>query len=167
MASTKLRTYYRQERSKPRTFRVGFNALDAYRVAITRIRFAALENLDLVRLEVVDDFSPDLSFLDQEDFNDTRQGIALTKQTRRLATDEGVYGIVGQYRLSEDDEWEHADSCYGFIGYVDARPETNHVAPDIMDATIDAYAAAHRAELTRQRDLANGRCPTCHGTGKA
>jgi hypothetical protein len=177
MASPKLARYFRQERLNPRTWRAGFNAIDAYDVAVTRVKFEALEDLGCVRMNVVDDDDPDLSFLDQDCFNDTRGGIAATKKTREIARDEGVFGLVAEFTLDpltdpespvyagwEDrQDWNHGGSCFGFIGYKDADPRTNCYAPQIMAETIAAFRDAWKAHVRANRKATP--CPKCQGSG--
>lgn len=58
---------------------------------------------------------------------------------------DGVYGIVGYYRTSPDEKWEHGDSCWGFVGTDD-----NGYLPDIKSQTIEAL-----------RNALRDRCPHC------
>lgn len=60
----------------------------------------------------------------------------------------GVWGVVGEYWDGE--EWQHADSCWGHVGYHDVSdPFDNAYAADIMLSTIAArHAVKH--------------CPKCH-----
>lgn len=161
MASTILRKLYREERDKHRTMRVGFSAVDAYRDAIIRRKWRALEDSGYVRFETPYDNDPDISFLDQDCFNSDRGGIALTKRIRELASDEGVFGLVGEYRLDTDsDSWESGGSVWGFIGYDDTNPRNNCYATSVMLETIEAFRAAWKDHI---RNV----CPQCHGTGRA
>ena len=50
---------------------------------------------------------------------------------------EGVVGVIGEFW--DGDAWEHADSCYGFVGtdWIDSGYDG-----DIMAATMEAYAAS-------------------------
>jgi hypothetical protein len=163
MASAKLRRLYQRERANPRSCRVGFSAVDDYRHAVIQRKWDALEDMGLVRFENPPDDCPDLSFLD--DWNETRGDIASAKRTREIANDEGVYGLIGEYRLSEDHEWEQGGGVWGFIGYDDADPGRNCYAPQIMEETIEAFRDAWKAHVQRERDRRAGRCPQCHGSG--
>jgi hypothetical protein len=75
-----------------------------------QVTWDKLESAGLVRLEIVPDDSPDLSFLDQKEFSRYRQ------KGYDRANNDGVWGIVGQYRMDEDSDWMNADSVFGFIG---------------------------------------------------
>lgn len=159
MASGTIRRLYFRERAK------GHEARSAYRNAIVRAKWDALEDLGLVRLSFPYDDHADLSFLDQGHYQDSREGRALAKMLRERAERDGCYGIVGEYRLDpESGEWEQGDSVWGFIGDADISEEfgsgLNCYGPDIMDRTLDKFKAAWK---DRVRDA----CPACHGTGRA
>lgn len=64
---------------------------------------------------------------------------------KRKIESDGVWGLVGRYRLSEDDPWSNGDSVWGFVGTDDTGYET-----DIKAETIGALVDALR-----------DRCPTC------
>ena len=82
-----------------------------------------------VRLHIVADDDFDLS-CDCEDAH------CEERQLERAERD-GVWGIVGEYRVR--DEWEQADSCWGFVGedWRDSGYDT-----DIMDETMRAFNKA-------------------------
>jgi hypothetical protein len=108
-------------------------------------QFEALEAAGFVRIDVQPDESPDLSWLDQDCFNDTRGARAATKKMREQIERDGVWGTVGEYRLEDDAEWAHADSCWGHTGYNDvASPFENAYVIDHMAATIEAFKLALR-----------------------
>lgn len=54
----------------------------------------------------------------------------------------GCWCVVGQYRTSERQEWQRADSIGMCVGYDDVTsPFDNFCVPDIMEATIEALKA--------------------------
>ena len=144
MANNTLRTLYRRERQ------LGFTAQQALRHARIRRTWALLED-QYLRLRVEPDDSPDLSFLEQDCYQDTREGRALAKQMRETAQRDGVWGIVGEYRLSKEDCWHVADSVWGFVGddWKDSGYDT-----DVMATTIAAF-----------REAIQSRCPVCRRPG--
>ncbi len=66
---------------------------------------------------------------------------------------DGVWGVIGEYRVSADEEWEQADSCWGFVG--DDWKNSGYDI-DIMQTTLDALEKA-------QADV----CPHCGRARKA
>src|SRR5262245_17299029 len=107
MVSHTLRTLYHRER------RLGFSAWQALRHARIRRTWEHLEDR-YVRLRLEPDDGPDLSYLEQGCYQGTREGRALAKQTRETVEREGVWGILGEYRLTDGDSWHVADSVWGF-----------------------------------------------------
>lgn len=114
--------------------------------ARTIARFDTLERMDLVRIRVEED---------QEAYNDpdafacycddpeceSREGEPIRDMVNRL----GAYGTIAEWRYSEDDEWQHADSCWSHIGYNDpSSPYENAYVLDGMDAALDAFRDHHR-----------------------
>lgn len=67
-------------------------------------------------------------------------GDGLSERERKAQTERcnhaGVWGLIGEYW--DGAEWQHADSCYGFVGddWSDSGYDT-----DIMSATLGAYVA--------------------------
>lgn len=115
--------------------------------ARTSIAFATLEDCHLVRLNVVPDDSPDLSWLDQLD---DKMGRGFERQAvyqRERANDFGCWGIVGQYRVMTDPRWFEVDSVWGFI---DNDWQNSGYDIDIKRATMDALRTALK-----------NRCPQC------
>jgi len=102
-----------------------------------------------VRLRIVSDDSYDDSYIDTwSDVSEKERERIRADLWERIAQD-GVCGVVGEYWTG--DAWEHADSCFGFIGD-DWRNSGYDV--DIMSATMDAYVAhvmdyASELEATR------------------
>jgi hypothetical protein len=58
---------------------------------------------------------------------------------------DGVWNLVGEYRLSEDDRWESGSAVCGFVGQ-----EPNGYETGIMMETIQAL-----------RDSLKARCRAC------
>lgn len=56
-----------------------------------------------------------------------------------LANRDGVWGIVGEYRIRDEDDWEQADSIWGFIG---SSWEDSGYDTDVRGETIRALKAA-------------------------
>lgn len=128
-----LKTLYREERAK------GWPARTAINNARTLIAWHALEATGAVRLRVEPDCDPyDASYVDTWDDVPSTQRERIKTEILNRADDEGVWGIVGEYR-TPDGDWEHADSCWGFIGndWRDSGYDT-----DTMSATIDAAREA-------------------------
>ena len=71
------------------------------------------------------------------------------EEFRALVERDGVWGIIGEYRLNEDLEWVQVDSCWGFAGYSDPTdPDENGYVDDICSATLAELAdAQERAEF--------------------
>lgn len=189
MASERLRRYYRQERTKGATM-VGFAAVQAYRNAIDRIKWEALQRIGAVRLWTEPDFDCDLSYLDDDSYSD-REGRAIAKRTRDRAERDGCWGLIGQYRTDFDNvdddgcwewhpsdvdddsgrvKWRCANSIWGFVG---DDWQNSGYDDDIRAAAIKAfrdawkaYLAARKAAQQEERERSQGICPACHGTGK-
>jgi hypothetical protein len=112
----------------------------------TREIFEKLEDKGLVRLNTVPDDSAEMDDLKGDTYNrEANPDIQESRMAReekefeeKVARD-GVWGVVGEYRVSEDEEYEHADSCFGFVGddWKDSGYDT-----DIMAATIAALKGA-------------------------
>jgi hypothetical protein len=94
----------------------------------------------------------DLSFLDQDLYQDTREGRANAKAIREAAERDGGFGVVGEFRLDPEDDdedaWQNGDAVWGHVGYEDAK--TSPYIPDIKATTIDALRTALKS-----------RCPLC------
>lgn len=91
-----------------------------------------------VRLRVVEEQYPDLSYLEQRDVYTERQA----KEVYDRANRDGCTGIVGEY--FDGDEWVHADSVYGFIG--DDWNASGHDM-DVMNATLAASETFRNSQL--------------------
>jgi hypothetical protein len=136
----------RQEARDYAAFRKsGATADQAKRYAKTLARWRELEDLGVVRLRVEPDDDADLSFLDLDHYQDTREGRAAAKHVRDLYERDGAWGTISEYRTdpTDDDAWEQADSCWGHIGYKDpASPFENWYVCDEMAEAIEQYEAA-------------------------
>ncbi len=143
-----VRTYYRRMRAD------GTRAAHVLRSARILAEFDKAQEAGTVRLLYVADCdgSGALDWLDQTADQmaegNVRAWTALGKRERERANSDGVYGIVGQYRTSDAEEWEEGGSVWGFIG--EDGLEAGNYAPDIMAETLDALAKA-RGEC----------CPAC------
>ena len=142
----RLLSYYRLERKPIRTVNIDTGAPIVVRETAQR----ALQNArvraewseytdDQVRLRIVADDDLDLSYLDQDMYTDKYRA-----DIRAKAESEGGTGIIGEY--FDGKTWNHADSCYGFIGE-DWRGSGYDI--DIMRSTLDQYLASLEV------------CPTC------
>lgn len=130
MNATVARYYRRFRRSYPFML-VGHNAQQALSAAKTLARFERLESMGLVRLDTRSD--------DSHNWDD--------EEERKRYGDDGAWGVIGQWRMGEDDQWHHADSIWGCVGYNDVTsPYENGYVIDIMGQTIDALrqALSHR-----------------------
>lgn len=131
--------FYRQAR------RADYPVPYALHVARTLRQWKNAEYADLVRIELVPDETP----YDPGDCEPTNE------ESRRRFWDSinqlGVYGVVGQYRLTPDGEWHSGDSVWGNAGYQNAGDwRENWYVPDIMAETLRELKSALRS-----------RCETC------
>lgn len=70
----------------------------------------------LVRLLLVADDRAEVDAI-IGDHDDTRQGRAYAETVRKRIEDEGVWGVVPQYRLQPGDDWTDTDGAvWGFVG---------------------------------------------------
>lgn len=134
MVKARVRNYYRQLRH------AGYRAGESLRSAKIVDRFNRAERAGLVRISLI----PDDSEYDPGDTDGmtAKQVTDMWDRINRL----GVYGVVGEYRLNEDSEWESADSVWGCAGYdhADSFIENCYV-PDIMAETLDTLKNTLRA----------------------
>jgi len=116
------------------------------------IAFREAHDKGLVRLLYVsdDNGSNALEWLEQDASEvaqgNTRSWDATRKSERARAERDGVWGLVAQYRVSKSDDWEDADSCWGFVG--DDGREIAGYAIDLARSALKALADAPT-------------CPTC------
>jgi RimJ/RimL family protein N-acetyltransferase len=152
--------------------RAGESAAHALRSARIEERFERLESRGLVEIDIRWDDDADVSsFLDQDHYKDTREGRALAKHNREIIERDGAECWIGRFRLDDESRWISADSIGGCIGYDDFSRDGNRRRfsgywSDIQAETIRQYLNAIRAERRRNRDVAAGNCPHCHGTGR-
>lgn len=92
-----------------------------------------------VRLLVLPDDCPDLSYLDDEKVYSARE----RERVLEIANRDGVCGIVGQHWDGES--WQTSDSVWGFIG--DDWRDSGYDA-DVMDSALRAWEGREH-------------CPTC------
>jgi len=135
MLTQQIIDLYRKER------KLGFMAMQALRNAKTRAQWYLQEDtseipeeMGAVRLRIVPDDCPDLSFLDQDCSEDCR------KREYDRANNDGVWGVIGEYW--DGKEWQHADSCWGFIGN---DWQNSGYDTDIMHSTLVAADKASQA----------------------
>lgn len=145
--------------------RAGYPAASALDMARTIAKFRALEDIGAVRIRAEHD--------------------------EETSFDEGeeAFGTIGEFRTdfeylsdwlpsdTEEDhvtDWEHADSCWGHVGYQDVTdPLENPYVVDEMAECVEqfrdswkAYLAEKQATQAEERERNLGICPACHGTGK-
>ncbi len=135
------------------------SASGALRLAKRDVLIARLERADLIRVKAVPD-----EFMEWDDMvgdcfsesnADTVPGGMRTIKAqesayRRRLDSEGVWGFVGEYRLSPGSAWVEADSLWG----CDDPSETSETALEVQSATIDSLVTALKS-----------RCPVCRKAG--
>jgi hypothetical protein len=143
MASRRLREVYQEiRRNGGSSMRVGYSAVDAWVEAKTRVMWDALEAIGAVRLRA------------EYDGEASAENAADT------------FGSIGEFWIG-DGPWQHGDSVWGHVGYGNVLdPTENPYITDIMFTTINRFREAWKTLLAHKRDLAAGRCPACHGTGR-
>jgi len=116
--------------------------------AETTNHWEQLEYLDLVRLDWQPDYGLSYEDLAGDCFDESnydsvpggeRTVKAQEKAFRESIEQDGVWGLVGQYRLTPDSDWIDGDSVWGFVGTDDTGYET-----DIMAETINQLKEALR-----------------------
>lgn len=108
--------------------KAGYPAVQAYRNAKLLVEWDDLEAKGLVRLLAESDehFDPDI-------LCDCGCG------DREAYERDGAWGVVGQYRLDTESDWQTGDSIWGCVGYRDVlSPFENWYVPDIMHETLAA-----------------------------
>lgn len=141
----------------------GETAKSALRTARIQLRWEAAENAGLVRLHWRPDDTCDFDDIfaydekDSREFNGGLRGLKAAQKSARSAIDnDGVWGCIGEYRLSASPtkwvhghpdmpEWQHGDSVWGFVGQ-----DAHCYLVGIKAQTLEALANALRS-----------RCPTC------
>lgn len=127
---------------------VGENALWCLRHARAYAKFKELEDAGYARIRVVEDSDPDVSWMDERQMKEW---------------DGESYGTITEYRLPmpdgfeySDDEagWEHADSCFGHMGYKNvADPFENCYVIDEMSEAVNCFDRACLALAEAVEDL--------------
>ena len=122
-------------------------------------KFTRLEDLGLVRFEVLPDECSELADLEGDVYNpeanldiDPAELAQQRKEFVRRIERDGVWGVLGSYRLGVDAPWCRADSVWGFVG---EEWKGSGYDADVKGETVKALRAAIRE-----------RCRACHGTGK-
>jgi hypothetical protein len=113
--------------------------------ARTILRFRELESEDLVRMRAEPEEESYLDvYGDDELRHAERNGHPIPydqarKELIEMLDRDGVWWTVAEWRASEDDEWEQADSCGMHAGYKDVLdPFQNCYVIDEMQSAIDA-----------------------------
>jgi hypothetical protein len=152
----------------------GETASQALRSAKIERTFERLESAGCVKIDIEQDSEPiDRDYFDDDWYKNTRQGQAAEKRTRSMIERDGVECWVGRFRPKlATERWEVADSICGCIGYDDHSRDGNKRRfsgywADIQEETVRRFTEARREFIQRRRDQIAGRCPHCHGTGKA
>jgi len=121
----------------------------ARRSLATRELFEKLESLGLVRINIIPDAHCSMDDLKGDCYDVALNASTVPGGERTIKAQEkafeakverdGVWGVVGEYRTSADEQWEQADSCFGFVGddWKDSGTDT-----DIMYATLKALSDA-------------------------
>lgn len=147
-----LRANYLRERRK------GNNARAAWRNVLVNALWDTLDYGDkdgrtLVRLRIVPD-DADFNNLCGDTFDlKYNPNIRPAKLARELAEfrekveRDGVWGVIGEFRTSAKEPWQHADSCWEFVG--DDWKDSGYDV-DIKEETLRQLRVA-------QDDV----CPTC------
>lgn len=125
----------------------GMAPRQALRTARICQRFADLESQGLVTLASEDEQE---NYFDVYGKPDAYEG----KNGKRVSADQalkemeatlerwGCVVIYTEFRLSEDDEFEHADSIGRCVYANPLDPRENWYVPDLMSAALDAYDKA-------------------------
>lgn len=123
-------------------------------------RFEDLEDAGLVRIVAQPD--EDATIEDAAGERDPHMSDRSWQEYLGMICDRGIYGVVGEYRVSGDSEWVTADSVWGCAGYRDVTdPAENWYVGDIMSETLRQYDAAP----LRRDDLPEG-CRIVRYTGE-
>jgi hypothetical protein len=119
-------------------------------------RFSALEERGLVKFDVVvDECMHDDSYIDTWDVSEEEKAQTKKELWERIGND-GVWGIVGSFRVSTDARWEQGDGVWDFIGddWRDSGYDT-----DVKSETMKALDAAFQEkanELAQRATYAAG-----------
>jgi hypothetical protein len=121
---------------------MGFQAKNALYTARLDRQWSNLEEAGLVRLKITRDNDIDIAFLVGEGCSKAQERREIERINRY-----GVWGIIGEYRISEHDPWQHGESCWGFI---DEDWKDSGYDSDIKYTTIKELVKALKS-----------RCPCC------
>ena len=111
-----------------------------------------LEDRGLVKIEAVPDNDADIDNVLGDAFNPEffDDDVELAEKEKRIALEnierDGVWGVVGYFRLDDTFQWETGDSVWGFAGYKDVLNETEN--PYVTDIKMQTMQEYHKA-LTR------------------
>jgi len=133
----------------------GYSPVDALRQARILARFRAAETAGLVRLRWAPDECCNLADLEGDTFDEPLNAATVPGGVRTIRAEreafhrridrEGVWGLIGEYRVRPDGAWSRAESVWGFVG---------------QDSY--GYEFAIMAETLRVlRDTLKSRCPRC------
>lgn len=122
------------------------HAASALKQARIIVRFRELEDAGLVRLRAEPDEHYNWNEFDP-------------KESEKWG-DDGAWGSIVDWRVSDEDEWEEGDSCWGHVGYKDVLdPLENCYIIDHMRSAIDKVEAAleapRAAEFSRVVSMMN------------
>jgi len=96
---------------------VGQDAKNCLNTAVSNVAWDRLESAGLVRLSIIPDDYYDDSYIDTWDDASESRREQIKKELWEKIERDGVWGIVGEYKIDpESENWEHGDSCFGFIG---------------------------------------------------
>src|SRR5574337_1185986 len=93
--------------------------------------------LGYVRLRVEPEMYPEMGNL-----TDAAEGSHEYARLLEIAERDGVWGLIGEY--FDGDKWQHADSCWGFIG---GDWKDSGYDADIMRATLAAAKECANSQL--------------------
>jgi hypothetical protein len=141
MEDAVLRFYKRLRQNAP-YLTTGTNAQSHLRDARMLAEWDEYEALGLVRIRVKDD-----PFYERHDFDGAERCTEdyPCAECRAIERGDGPCVTISEWRLSVDDEWEEADSCWGHVGY--DRPDSPFENPYVIDHMHAALRALTDAIL--------------------
>ena len=133
---------------------------DALRTTRIVMEWEQLKRAGLVRLVMEEsDLNPieDMTFEDYTDQNGRRvTAEEWEEETIRIIELVGNWDLTTEYRLSIDDEWEHADNIGGCAGYHDGMGHNvaddwryNSYVPDLMSSAINKLRQGQADEAAK------------------
>lgn len=121
-----LLSLYRKFRTQSRGGVVGYDAASCLAAAKTELQWNLYEQAELVRLRWEEDPCADLSWVEQDCFDERYR-----HETYATVERVGMWGLIGEYLRSG--MWHVGDSVWGFIG------QDAHVyEQDIKSGTLHA-----------------------------